>query len=175
MLRDTEQPCRSLSRRHGGTKLTLKGQLRDPFQWTGADVELALSGPNLADIYPLLGIPGPPTRPTGSAAGSTRAWPMEVRQHQVARRRQRSCRRHPDRRARSRLLTAKLVSQILAFKDLAPLVGAPPGKAAMSRPSSARPSSSSSHRRSVPNVPLHTERLRAMNMDVTLDTSVSLR
>src|SRR5204862_391768 len=48
---------------YGATRLTVKGTLQDPFQWKGADVELALSGPNLSDIYPLLGIPGPPTPP----------------------------------------------------------------------------------------------------------------
>src|SRR5262245_1666184 len=64
MLRDTEQPYPvDLDVAYGGTKLTLKGTLQDPFQWSGANVDLTLSGPNLAEIYPLLGIPGPPTPP----------------------------------------------------------------------------------------------------------------
>ena len=64
MLRDTEQPYPlDLDITFGGTKLTAKGTVQDPFQWTGADVQLALSGPDLSEIYPLLGIPGPPTPP----------------------------------------------------------------------------------------------------------------
>ncbi len=34
-----------------------------PSNGRGADVDLTLQGPNLSDIYPLLGIPGPPTPP----------------------------------------------------------------------------------------------------------------
>ena len=64
MLRDTEQPYPiDLNVDYGATKLTLKGTVQDPFQWTGANADLTLSGPNLSEIYPLLGIPGPPTPP----------------------------------------------------------------------------------------------------------------
>ncbi len=44
-------------------RLTAKGTLDDPFEWKGANVDLTLSGPNLSEIYPLLGNPGPPTPP----------------------------------------------------------------------------------------------------------------
>ena len=64
-----------------------------------------------------------------------------------------------DQRNKPSRLTARLFSQHLAFADLAPLAGVTPG-----------------HNRKVPapgelfpNVPLHVERLRAMDMDVTLD------
>jgi len=64
MLRDTDQPYPlDLDVTFGATKLKAKGTVMDPFQWTGADVQLSLSGQDLADIYPLLGIPGPPTPP----------------------------------------------------------------------------------------------------------------
>ena len=64
MLRDTEQPYPlDLDVTFGATKLKAKGTVQDPFKWTGANVDLTLSGPNLSDIYPLLGIPGPPTPP----------------------------------------------------------------------------------------------------------------
>src|SRR5262249_42977522 len=57
MLRETDQPYPlDLNIAYGGTKLTAKGTVQDPFQWTGADVDLTLSGPNLSEIYPLLGI-----------------------------------------------------------------------------------------------------------------------
>src|SRR5262245_44491348 len=60
MLRDTSQPYPvDLDITYGGTKVTAKGTLDDPFEWTGANVELTLAGPNLSEIYPLFGIPGP--------------------------------------------------------------------------------------------------------------------
>ncbi len=68
-------------------------------------------------------------------------------------------------------LTARLVSSNLAFKDLAPLVGAPPGRHggtinAQQAETQARAEATGDL---FPNVPLHVERLRAMNMDVSLD------
>jgi hypothetical protein len=64
MLRETDQPYPvDLEVAYGETKLTLKGTIQDPFQYQGADLQLALSGPDLSDIFPLLGIPGPPTPP----------------------------------------------------------------------------------------------------------------
>src|SRR6185437_11196357 len=67
-------------------------------------------------------------------------------------------------------LTAKLVSNNLAFKDLAPLVGAPPGKTGnVNAQQAATQQQLEATGDLFPNVPLHVERLRAMNMDVTLD------
>ncbi len=64
MMRDTKEPYPlDLDITFGGTKLTAKGTVQDPFEWSGPDVDLTLSGPNLSEIYPLLGIPGPPTPP----------------------------------------------------------------------------------------------------------------
>lgn len=173
MLRDTDTPYPvDLAVAFGATKLTLKGTLQDPLQWKGANVDLALSGPNLADIYPLLGIPGPPTPPykiTGKLDREPGIWKL---QHSAW---------HVgdsdlagdvliDQRSKPSHLTAKLVSQKLTFADLAPLVGASPGN---------RPNTSPQQKQTeqqleasgdlFPNVPLHVERLRAMNMDVTLD------
>ncbi|SJZ55470.1 AsmA family protein [Enhydrobacter aerosaccus] len=67
-------------------------------------------------------------------------------------------------------LTANLVSQKLVFADLAPLVGAPPGNRGNISPQQAATEQQLEARGELfPNVPLHVERLRAMNMDVTLD------
>ncbi len=45
----------------GKTKIHLKGTLQDPQKLTGADLQLELSGEDLADLYPLLHIPLAPT------------------------------------------------------------------------------------------------------------------
>src|SRR5262249_57556678 len=101
-----------------------------PSQWTGADVRLALSGHDLADIYPLLGTPGPPTPPyniVGKLHREAGVWKfVESKWHvgdsdltgEVS----------VDSRRKPGFLSAKLVSQKLVFADLAPLVGAPPDK-----------------------------------------------
>jgi len=172
-LRDTDTPYPvDLDVAYGATKLTLKGTLQDPIQWQGANVDLALSGPNLSDIYPLLGIPGPPTPPykiTGKLDREPGIWKF----HDTAWHVGESDLAGDvliDQRSKPSHLTAKLVSRRLTFADLAPLVGASPGN---------RPGVSAQQRQTeqqleakgelFPNVPLHVERLRAMNMDVTLD------
>src|SRR5437899_4124917 len=131
MLRDTSEPYPlDLGIAYAGTRLTAKGTVQDPFEWTGANVSLTLSGPNLDQIYPLLGIPGPPTPPyriSGKLDREPGVWKFV------------NTRWHAgdsdlagdiliDERRKPQVLTAKLVSNNLAFKDLAPLVGAPPGK-----------------------------------------------
>ncbi|SEP47630.1 AsmA family protein [Rhodospirillales bacterium URHD0017] len=65
----------------------------------------------------------------------------------------------------------KLVSQKLVFADLAPLVGAPPGKPGGNVSPQQRQTQQQLEATGdlFPNVPLKVEKLRAMNMDVTLD------
>ena len=65
MLRETDKPYPvDLEVAYGETRLTLKGTIQDPFQYHGANAAACtLSGPDLSEIYPLLGIPGPPTPP----------------------------------------------------------------------------------------------------------------
>jgi AsmA family protein len=173
MLRETDKPYPiNLDVAYGDTKLAVKGSLQDPFQYKGADVQLSLSGSDLADIFPLLGIPGPPTPPyriTGKLHREPDIWRVvDMAWHagdsdlsgEVA----------IDQRTKPSRLSARLVSQRLAFADLAPLVGAAPGKPsnvpAQQRQTKALPEAKGDL---FPNVPLHVERLRAMDMDVTLD------
>jgi AsmA family protein len=173
MLRETDTPYPiALNVAHGDTKLGVKGSLQDPFQYKGADVELSLSGSDLADIYPLLGIPGPPTPPyriTGKLHREPDTWRVvDMAWHtgdsdlsgDVA----------IDQQSKPSRLTAHLVSQRLVFADLAPLIGATPGKrsnqSAQQKQTEAQLEATGDL---FPNVPLHVERLRAMDMDVTLE------
>jgi AsmA family protein len=48
---------------HGPTRVTLKGHIRDPLALKGADVNLVLSGPDMALLLPLTGIATPQTPP----------------------------------------------------------------------------------------------------------------
>jgi AsmA family protein len=173
MLRETDKPYPvDLEVAYGDTKLTVRGTIQDPFQYTGADLRLSLAGPDLSEIFPLVGIPGPPTPPyriSGKLQREQDIWRVtNVVWHagesdlsgDVA----------IDQRGKPSHLMAHLFSQHLAFADLAPLVGATPGKTGnVSRQQAQTEARLETRGELFPNVPLHVERLRAMNMDVSLD------
>lgn len=172
MLRDTREPYPiDLEVAFGATRLIAKGQVADPFQWADPDVDLVLSGPNLDQIYPLLGIPGPPTAPyriSGKLERDPGVWKfVQTRWHvgdsdlsgDIT----------VDERKKPEFLTAKLVSNNLAFKDLAPLIGAAPSSGTVNQQQAQTQQQLRARGELFPNIPLHVEKLRAMNMDVTLD------
>lgn len=172
-LRDTEQPYPlDVDIVFGATKLKAKGTVHDPFKWTGADVDLTLSGPNLSEIYPLLGIPGPPTPPyviSGKLERDPGVWKFVKSKWRVGES-DLTGEVTIDERRKPEFLTAKLVSQKLVFEDLAPLVGAAPArKTNVSAKQAQTQRQLEASGALFPDVPLHTEKLRAMNMDVTLD------
>ena len=173
VLRDTEQPYPlDLDIVFGATKLKAKGTVQDPFKWTGANVDLTLSGPNMSDIYPLLGIPGPPTPPytiTGKLEREPGVWKF-VRSKWRVGESDLTGEVTIDERKKPEFLTAKLVSQKLVFEDLAPLIGLPPArKTNVSAKQAQTQQQLEASGDLFPNVPLNIEKLRAMNMDVTLD------
>jgi uncharacterized protein involved in outer membrane biogenesis len=173
MLRDTQTPYPvDLDVHYGDTHLTVKGKLQDPMQFKGADVTLTLSGQNLAQIYPLLGIPGPPTPPyqiSGQLDRAGQSWKVtNMKWH--AGESDLAGDLTLDEGVKPAKLTAKLTSQNLVFADLAPLVGASPGKGKNTSEEQKKTEAKLEQKGELfPDVPLHTERLRAMNMDVSLD------
>jgi hypothetical protein len=63
-LRDKAHPWPvDLAVANGPTHLTLKGTVEDPMALAGTDVTLHVSGPNMAALEPLVGIPIPKTPP----------------------------------------------------------------------------------------------------------------
>lgn len=61
-LRTGEDPYPlRLEAKAGGTRFTLDGTMRDPVKLDGADLALTLKGPDLAEIFPIFGIPTPTT------------------------------------------------------------------------------------------------------------------
>ena len=173
MLRDSRAPYPiDLDVQYGDTHLTVTGKLQDPMQFKGADVTLTLSGQNLAQIYPLLGIPGPPTPPyqiEGQLDRSGRSWKVSAMKW------------HAgdsdldgdltlDEGVKPSRLTARLTSRNLVFADLAPLVGASPGQGGTTSEEQKQTEARLREKGELfPDVPLHVERLRAMAMDVSLD------
>jgi AsmA family protein len=173
MLRDTNIPYPvDLDVVYGNTKLKAKGTVQDPFKFTGANLRLSLAGRDLADIFPLLGIPGPPTPPykiTGQVTREGDIWRVaDMKLHagdsdlagDVT----------IDQGRKPPHLTAHLVSPRLVFADMAPLVGASPGtegKTSTEPQSAEAPAPGKTGL--FPDVPLHVERMKEMDMDVSLD------
>jgi AsmA family protein len=156
----------------GPTKLSLEGTVQDPFQFKGADVDFSLSGPDLADVFPLLGVPGPPTPPyrmLGKLHREQGIWRLDDMKWHVGESDLFGT-VTLDQRPKRSLLKANLVSEHLNFADLAPLIGATPGKhgnvSAQQKQTELQLEASGDL---FPNIPLHVERLRVMDMDVTLD------
>ena len=63
-LRDASKPWPvSLQARNGATQVSLEGTLQDPVHLAGANLKLALAGPDMGQLEPLTGIPIPKTPP----------------------------------------------------------------------------------------------------------------
>ena len=61
-LRDVNHPYPiNLQVANGPTHVSLAGTVQDPLSFKGADIKLVLEGPNMELLYPLTGIPVPPT------------------------------------------------------------------------------------------------------------------
>jgi uncharacterized protein involved in outer membrane biogenesis len=172
MLRDQNTPYPlKLDVAFGSTKLALQGTVEDPFQFKGADVQMSLQGPDLSDIFPLLGVPGPPTPPyklVGKLHREQGIWQLD------------DMKLHAgnsdvvgtvsiDQRPKRSFLKANLVSSHLDFADLAPLIGATPNGGVMSAQQKQTEAQLEASGELFPNVPLKVEKLRVMDMDVTLD------
>ncbi|MEI9986244.1 MAG: AsmA family protein [Aliidongia sp.] len=172
MLRDSKEPYPlDLAVDYGDTHLTLKGTLDDPFQFQGAKVQLTLSGQDLSDVFPLLGIPGPPTPPYRIAGNLSREpgiWHLD-QMNLHAGDSDLGGGIEIDQRSKPSKLTANLVSQHLAFADLAPLIGATPGKRGNVSTQQRQTEQQLEAKSEIfPDVPMQVERLRTMNMDVSL-------
>lgn len=173
MLRDTNIPYPlDLDIVYGDTKLTVKGKIQDPFEFKGGDVVLTLSGPDMSKIFPLLGIPGPPTPPytlSGHLNREKEMWKVDDLVWHVGRS-DISGKLTENEGVKPAKLTAELTSQNLVFDDLAPLIGASPGENSNATEQQKEAGREQKQKGELfPDVPLHVERLRETAMDVTLD------
>jgi uncharacterized protein involved in outer membrane biogenesis len=177
--RDRPYPFR-MDVRAGATHAVLDGRILRPFDMTGMDGTLTISGPDLARLYDLTGIIMPKTPPynlsgqfqragdlyrfwqmTGTVGASDLSGQMAV-----------------DKINGRRKLTADLVSQSLNFPDLLAGLGGPPRRSApsaapagpaqikLSMPTGPSSGAQSPDHRLFPDAPLDTARLRSMDADV---------
>lgn len=174
-LRDRQRPYRvDLHASAGATRTHARGTLVDPVRLRDFDLKVALSGPDLADLYPLLGIVTPPTPPyvldgrLSRAGRDGRIWRYDgfngvVGDSDVAGDASIDT-------ARTRpLLRANVVSRRLDLDDLAGFIGKAP-QVGQGESSNARLVEEAARDRArsrlLPDRPYRVEKLRAMDADV---------
>jgi len=175
MLRNSSAPYPlDFKATYGETKLTVTGRITDPFKFEGANVKLDLAGPDLAEVFPLLGIPAPPTPPyhlAGDLSRSGDVWKLSNLSGVIGKS-DISGDISIDGRAKKSFLRADLSSKSLNFDDLGPLVGVPPSTNKGDIASSEQQQQQrnlNQQQNLFPTKPLHVELLQQMDMDVTLD------
>lgn len=171
-LADSDHPFRlHLDGRAGATHAIASGTLTNPFQLQVFDLQFRLSGNDLDDLYPLIGIAmpsSPPYRLEGRLSRDHDVWRYEKFSGQVG---------DSDLAGDAQIdvtgerprLTADLVSRRLDFDDLAGFVGAPPktGAGETANPEQKAKAAALAAKPTVlPDTPYNLGKLRAMDADV---------
>ena len=175
-LRDAARPYRIDARaRAGATRAHARGTLTDPLHFRDFDLRLALSGKNLADLYPLIGVVTPDTPPyaldgrlTRDLAARTTTWHYDGFTGKVGDSDLRGNAAVTTGGARPRLV-ANLQSNRLDFDDLAGFLGGAPSPGESSNPElRAKAANQAARDRLLPTTPYQLDKLRAMDADVRL-------
>ena len=174
VLKDPGKPYRiDLTASAGATHATAKGSLIGPLQLRGFDLEFGLRGPNLALLYPLIGVAVPDTPPYKLLGRLTRVehtWHYDDFKGMVG---------DSDLAGDASIATggarpflrADLVSRRLDFDDLAGFIGAPPQTKAGETASPEQRKEAAAFQASdrvLPNQEFRLEKLRRMDADVKL-------
>jgi uncharacterized protein involved in outer membrane biogenesis len=171
-LRDTQQPYHlQLEVTNGSTALDLHGSLRDPLQFAGADLALHFGGQDMANLYPLTGVPLPHTAPfdiggqldyadrafrfrdfSGRVGDSDLAGTIAIEPFHQRRR-----------------IVAALHSRKVVLADLAGFIGAPPGKAGSATQGAVQKAAQAQKEASpriLPDEPINLPKVRVADFDV---------
>jgi len=173
-LQQTDKPYRiNLRAAAGTTRAHARGTLVNPFRLRDFDLRMALSGRNLEDLYPLLGIALPPTPPYALDGRFTRdgnAWRYDGFTGKVGDSDLAGSASVTTGGARP-MLRADLASRRLDFDDLAGFIGGAP-QAGDGESSNPELEALAAQRRAdpklLPATPYKLEKLRAMDADVRL-------
>ena len=176
-LRDAERPYRiDLRAAAGPTKARARGTLLDPLRFRDFDLKLALSGKNLADLYPLIGVATPDTPPFSLDGTLTRdigkdertTWHYDNFAGKVGDSDLAGDAAVTTGGARP-FLKADLQSRRLDIDDLAGFLGGAPQAGESTNPElAARAAKQKASPRLLPDKPYELDRLRAMDADVRL-------
>ena len=172
-LQDSDKPYRiDLRARAGATRAHVRGSLIAPFQLRDFDLQFALSGRNLADLFPLVGVALPDTPPYALDGRLTRdatTWHYDGFTGKVG---------QSDLGGSAAItlggerpfLKADLVSRRLDFDDLAGFIGGTPDTEgdALDPELVERERALAAKGRVLPDTPYDLAKLRAMDADVRL-------
>lgn len=174
-LKESDAPYPlSLTVDFGKTRMKVAGTMQDPIAVEGTDLKLSLQGPDLAEVFPLLGVPAPPTPPyklSGQLLRQGDVWAFRKFVGTIG---------DSDIAGTVKIdygperpnLEADLVSKLLDFDDLGPLVGATPdtaGDEAASAEQKKLAAETEAKDNLFPDLPLNLDKLKVMDMDVTLN------
>lgn len=177
-LRNAQQPFRiDLRAASGRTRAHARGTLLDPFRLRDFDLKLALSGENLDDLYPLIGVATPPSPPYALDGRLTRqvhdkassTWNYDGFTGRVGDS-DLSGDAHVTTGTRV-MLKADLRSKRLDFDDLAGFIGGAPaagGGEATNAELAALAAQRAANPKVLPATPYALDKLRAMDADVRL-------
>ncbi|MDB5971322.1 MAG: AsmA family protein [Hydrocarboniphaga sp.] len=173
-LRDPARPYPvDLRIKNGDTEITLIGSVIEPLSFGGADLKLDLRGNNLADLFPLTGVPLPPSPPYriggmfDYADGRFRFKDFSGTYGQSDIAGNASVAPAGDRR---RKIIIDAHSNKVVWSDLAGLVGGTPGAADAPNDSAAQDAQRKKQQASgklLPDKPIALPRIRAADLDVT--------
>lgn len=176
-LRNAARPYRiDMRAAAGATRARARGTLLDPLRMRDFDLKLALSGKNLADLYPLIGVATPDTPPFSLDGKLTReigkdrraTWHYDDFAGKVGDSDLAGDAAVTTGGARP-FLKADLQSRQLDIDDLAGFLGAAPQAGESTNPElAARAAKQKASPRLLPDKPYELERLRAMDADVRL-------
>jgi uncharacterized protein involved in outer membrane biogenesis len=171
-LADTDTPYRiDLDARAGATRASASGTLVNPFRFQTFDLQMRLSGQDLDDLYPLLGLalpPSPPYRLDGRLRRNGDHWRYDgfkgvVGDSDLAGDVQ------VDVSGKRPVFTAQLLSRRLDFDDLAGFLGAPPSTGGGETANTQQQKQSAklaASPRLLPDTPYDLDKLNAMDADV---------
>lgn len=174
-LRDERTPYplkADLSVGHTGVKA--EGSITSLLKFTAMDMRVSLRGESLAQLYPLLGVAFPETRTyvtVGRIVHSGRTWRYEkfsgrIGDSDIA------GTFEVDTAGKRPAVKADLVSKVLNFADLGPLIGARPGSVQTAKQAAPPPSQTAAplpaQARVLPDMPFNTDRWDSVDAEVTL-------
>ena len=158
----------------GHTGVKADGTITSLLKFSAMDMRLALRGESLAQLFPLLGIAFPETRAyvtNGHIVHSERTWRYEkfsgrIGDSDIAGTFQ------VDTGGKRPAMNADLVSKLLDFADLGPLIGARPGSVQAAKQAAPPPSQTAApipaQARVLPAMPFKTDRWDSVDAEVTL-------
>lgn len=169
VLTDTQKPYPiDLDVSFGGNRVSASGELDDPFAPDTLALDMDMSGPNLAELYPLIGVPLAPTPPyslKGRLTHEDEVWTLRDLEGRVG---------DSDLAGRFAIdfghdppfVSANLFSRTLDFDDLAGLVGADPDPDETASDAQRR----TAERQGIfPDNPIEAEKLRALDADIRFE------